>query len=168
MSNTLGRWVPLKNNYVKDKTPISAVPADNLVKIANILNTLIVRGGSILRTPDGIRWQIVVDQNKNDGPYSFKVIQRSDTEISCVSGYCQYASSAEVSKSTTDFTVSADGSVYISLELSSGTFTGPLFGVLPTEDDDTSVWRIADVTFSGGAITSIVQRHFGDIYESRA
>lgn len=57
--STTGAWKDLKNNY-ESGGPTAGIPAEDLVKIANVLNTLKVINGTLVKTPDGNGWTLKI------------------------------------------------------------------------------------------------------------
>lgn len=139
-------------------------------KVARFCNGLEYDRGIIERSGNFERCKIItIDVNADESAlYSFKVTKTSDTTVDVASGYCQYASNAEVAKGVEPLTCTFDGDVYIKLNLATGVFDNATFSSsMPADTATLTYYRIASITFSSGVITQIVQRHLGDIYEGR-
>lgn len=152
--------------------PLSAVSAETLKTLAVFYNEIEILGGRIIRDPSG-KITIVPpgyeqDETRATYAFSFQVLPDSSdaTKVLVMGGACNYAGTPTGINSSS-VTCSSSGVIYMKLEYATGAWTGPAFASSVTDDDDTQHIILADVVMSSGAVTAILQRHLGDIYETR-
>lgn len=165
------KW--LKAKFKRGKG-FQQVPAEWLEAVANFINELEYVGGRIERTEGLRRCRIVPFQTASaTSPYthSFQVFITGTLSVFVSKGWCGFKSNADVERGGETITITDGGNqthtLYIRCDLRDGTFTS--ISAAPSLPQDTqryTYYPIANATVSSGAITQVVQRQVGDIYES--
>lgn len=164
----------LKDDYNPKATGVNKIPAHDLNWYANLFNTLQVRGGQLILTPDGKDCVLIIGDPLSGLDFAFRVQAIDATHIYVNPGKARIAAEPWVQYEGTIFEVTASGTVYIVLEIMTKTFSALQYGVEPEEeqDGDTTVFALADVTVgldSNGhpVIGGVFGRRLGDIDESK-
>lgn len=163
----IGTWRPLNETFVPNEPLGPQISVEELRTVHAIFNKIQGIGITIVRS-NGEGFTFIAEQES----YSFKVTKLPDTtavaKVTVASGYCQYASQTEVLKAASTVSCTSSGDIYIKLDLATGVWDDPAFATsTPVDTDALSYYRIASVTVASGKVTQVIQRHLGDIYESR-
>lgn len=170
MPEIKSKWSPANDKFRADKALAPQLSARDLEALfGDFLNNCYGQGGIRIVKNRGRPWVWMLDPL--DGlNYGFKVSVNTDTELYINRGYCQYAANAYEAKGNSTLAVAATGSVYITLNIVTGAWSDCTYAAtasVPASSATSTTYIIADVTVTSGAIASVLQRHVGDIIESR-
>jgi hypothetical protein len=169
MPSLKSKWWPVQDKFEADKALAPQLSARDLEAVfGDFVNGCYGAGGIRILKNRGRPWVFMLDPLEGLN-FTFRVRANSATELYVNKGYVEYADNGPEAKGDLTLEVTASGFVYISLDLLTGVWGEVEYAeALPAQDENTSVWCIAEVTVNSlPEITDILPRHLGDIYESK-
>lgn len=57
--STTGKWIPLHTD-LREGSPVAAIRGGELNKVFRVLNTIQIQGGTLVKTPSGDGWVLII------------------------------------------------------------------------------------------------------------